>query len=303
VAKFLAKDLGKVLAAAFVDFKKNEPLRLAGATAFFTTFALPPILIIIVQLTGTVLRIKNLRDKFLVQLAEIVGKQGASQVKVAFSGFTSLTQNPIITAGVSIFLVFVATTLFKVIKDTLNQLWSIKISTKRPFKANLEKRAVSMIVIFLSGVLLVGGMIARGVGSFLKHQANDAFAGGTATFLNVLINQAISIIIATVWFSMVFKVLPDARTSWRVVFAGGFFTAVLFTIGKVIIRYALLAGNLTNIFGASTAFALLLLFVFYSSFILYYGACFTKAFGDFTRDPIKAGDYSVKFKMVEAGEG
>lgn len=134
MARITVKKLSKILAVSFSKFKQNEPLRLAGATAFFTTFALPPILIILVQVIGNLFRIENLRDKFLVQLEGIVGKQGAAQVKVTFAGFTSLADNWFITAGGFIFLMFVATTLFKVIKDSLNQVWDVKIETKKPLK-------------------------------------------------------------------------------------------------------------------------------------------------------------------------
>jgi membrane protein len=299
MAKLTLKELGKILAVSFSEFQRNEPLRLAGATAFFTTFALPPILIILVQIIGTVFRIENLREKFFVQLAGIVGKQGAAQVKVSFSGFTSLAENRMITAAGFIFLMFIATTLFKVIKDSLNQLWNVKIATDKPFKAKVEKRAVSMVVIILTGILLIGGMVAEGLESLLFHYTDTELTKQTASFLRTIINQAISVIIVTVWFAILFKVLPDAKASWKVVFSGALFTGILFTAGKIIIRYMLSLGNLTSIFGASSSLALLLLFVFYSSFILYFGACFTKVFATFIKDPIKAGDYSIKYRMVE----
>ncbi|MEJ7681350.1 MAG: YihY/virulence factor BrkB family protein [Segetibacter sp.] len=289
MAKLSVKELGKILIVSFNELKRNEPLRLAGATAFFTTFALPPILIILVQIIGIVFRIENLRDKFFGQLAEIVGRQGAAQVKITFSGFTALAGNWMITAGGFVFLMFVATTLFKVIKDSLNQLWNVRIATKKPFKANAEKRAVSMIVILLTGILLVVGMVAEGLGSLFRQYLASELPKQTATFLNILIKQTISIIIVAVWFAVLFKVLPDAKASWKVVIAGGFFTGILFTAGKIIIRYMLSFGNLTTIFGASSSLVLLLLFVFYSSFILYYGACFTKVFATYIKDPIKAG--------------
>ena len=299
MAKLTVKDLGKILTLSFSEFKRNDPLRLAGATAFFTTFALPPILIILVQIIGTVFRIENLRDKFFIQIERIVGKQGATQVKVTFKGFTSLAENYLITAAGFIFLMFVATTLFKVIKDSLNQLWNVKITTEKSFKANIEKRAASIIVILIAGILLILGTVAESLGGLLRHFTASELPKPTANFLTTLVNQAISILIATIWFAILFKVLPDAKASWKVVFTGGLFTGILFTAGKIIIGYVLSFGNLTNIFGASSSFALLLLFVFYSSFILYYGACFTKVFATFIKDPIKAGDYSTKYKMVE----
>ena len=298
MARLTIKELSKILVVSFSEFKRNEPLRLAGATAFFTTFALPPILIILVQIIGLAFNIKNLREKFFVRLAETLGKQSTGQVKVIFAGFTSLAKNWMITIGGFIFLMFVATTLFKVIKDSLNQLWNVKAETKRPFKLQLKNRAISMIVILIAGFLFIGGMLAEGLESIF-HQYTGELPRPTASFLNTVVNHGISVIIVTAWFAILFKVLPDAKASWKVVIAGGFFTGILFTAGKIIIRYALSFGNITNIFGASGSFVLLLLFVFYSSFILYFGACFTKVYATFTEDPIKPGEHAVKYKMVE----
>lgn len=292
------KELAKIFLLSFIEFKRNEPLRLAGATAFFTTFALPSILIILVQIIGFVFDIENLRNKFFIRLSQTMGKQTAAQVKQTFSGFTALAKNWVITIFGFVFLMFVATTLFKVIKDSLNQLWNVKARTEKPFKFQLKSRAISMIVILLSGILFIGGMVTEGLAGLLPHYTGE-LPNYTADFLTNVLKHIFSLLIVTAWFSILFKVLPDARASWKVVIAGGFFTGVLFTAGKIVIRYALSFGNLKNIFGASSSLVLLLLFVFYSSFILYYGACFTKVFATFIKEPIEAGEDAVKYKIVE----
>jgi membrane protein len=293
-----AKELGKVFILSFQEFKRNEPLRLAGATAFFTTFALPPILIILVQIIGFVFTVKNLRDKFFLHLAEILGTQSAGQIRVTFLGFTSLANNWLFAIGGFIFLMFVATTLFKVIKDSINQLWNVRPARKQPFKLQLESRLVSLVIILLAGILFLGGILAEGLEAFLHHYTGTLHSD-TANFLNKLLSNVISIAIVTTWFAILFKVLPDAKTTWKVVIAGGLFTGILFSIGKIIIRYALVMGNLSNIFGASSSIVLLLLFVFYSAFILYYGACFTKVFATYIKEPIKAAPHAIQYKMVE----
>src|SRR5206468_3904267 len=101
-------------------------------------------------------------------------------------------------------------------------------------KANVEKRLVSLIVILLSGILFIGGMVAEGIGSWFHNHAGSELPQETATFLNILIKQTISIIVVSIWFALLFKVLPDAHASWKVVFVGGLFTGILFTAGKII---------------------------------------------------------------------
>lgn len=298
MSRLTGKEFIRICAISFDEFKRNEPLRLAGATAFFTTFALPPILIILVQIIGLVFRIQNLRDKFFVHLAEVLGRQSAAQVRVTFLGFTSLAKNWMLVAGGFIFLMFVATTLFKVIKDSVNQLWNVKGAVEQPFRLQIEKRAVSLIIILLAGILFISGMLIEGLEAFLLQYTGE-IPVRTTNVLSILFNNAFSVVVVSIWFGILFKVLPDAKATWRVVIVGGFFTGVLFTIGKIIIRYMLSLGDITNIFGASGSFVLLLLFVFYSSFILYYGACFTKVYASFINKPIKAAHYAIKYKVVE----
>lgn len=175
------KQLGTLLVVSFKDLRQNEPLRLAGSTAFFTTFALPPILIILIQIIGLVFRIENLRDKFFTRLAEVLGRQSAAQVMETFLGFKSLARNWEITLIGSVFLMFVATTLFKVIKGSLNQLWNVKVAAKRPLKMQFESRAISMIVILLAGILFTGSMLVEGIESFFRNYTGE-LNGETANF-------------------------------------------------------------------------------------------------------------------------
>jgi len=279
-----------LLKAAFTDLMENNPLRMAAATAFFTTFALPPILIILVQVFGLLFEMENLSDQFFERIASVLGSESSSQIKKTFAGFLSKAQNWWITIFGFLFLMFVATTLFKVIKDSLNQLWNIQAQRHKKFRVRMEKRAVGMLVIILAGILLVVSTTLEGIGA-LSGNYLDEILPGTGYFLKRIINLAISIIIVTTWFALLFKLLPNANPSWKVVMVGGFFTGILFTIGKILIPRFLPFGELSSIFGTSSSVVLLLLFVFYSSFILYYGACFTKVYALAIHQPIKGGEH------------
>jgi membrane protein len=293
-----AKDLTTILSESFLELKKNDPLRLAGATAFFTTFALPPILIILIQLFALIFNIENLGDKFFNRFAEILGAESSYQIKSTFLGFKSLAKNPYITIGGTIFFIFVATTLFKVIKDTLNQLWKVRVDPKRAFLIKMEKRMVSMVVILLAGILFAAGTLAEGMQALLGKYFNEFYAG-TGSFIEGVLNSIISVAVVTTWFVVLFKLLPDAKLSWKVAFRGGFFTALLFSAGKILIKRMLSLGDIHTVFGTSTSIVFLLLFVFYSAFILYYGACFTKVYAAFIKDPIKPGEHAFSYELVE----
>jgi len=110
------------------------------------------------------------------------------------------------------------------------------------------------------------------------------------------IREIILLVMVTVWFSLLFKFLPDARPTWKMVIAGAFFTGFLFTIGKLILQWLLSYSSMQTIYGASTASVLLLLFVFYSSFIFYYGACFTKMWAEAHNKPIPPAKHAEKYE-------
>lgn len=290
-----------LLKAAFRNLNANDPLRLAAATAFFTTFALPPILIIVVQIFGMLFEIENLSEQFFERIADVLGTESSSTIKQIFTGFLAKAQNWWITIGGFVFLIFVATTLFKVIKDSLNQLWDIQEEQNNSLRVRLEKRAIGIVVILLAGILFVVGTLADGIQALLGNYLNE-ISPITGLVFNSILSKIISILLVTTWFSLLFKLLPDANPSWRVAITGGFFTGILFTLGKFLIPKLLPFGELTSIFGTSSSVVLLLLFVFYSSFILYYGACFTKVYAEAIHQPIKGGRYGHKFdaEKVEA---
>ena len=131
-SKLSIKAFSNIFILAYKEFKQNDPLRLAGATAFFTTFALPAILIILVQIIGLVFSKENIRGKLFLSLTKILGRDGAMQTQQTFWGFKSLATNTFISSAGFIFLIFVATTLFKIIKDSLNQLWNVRVADNKP---------------------------------------------------------------------------------------------------------------------------------------------------------------------------
>jgi membrane protein len=293
--------LFRLLKAGYAELMANDPLRMAAATAFFTTFALPPILIIVVQVFKLIFKMENLSDQFFERIAGVLGTESSSTIKSTFAGFLSKAQNWWITILGFVFLMFVATTLFKVIRDSLNQLWDIQPDLQKKVRVGLEKRAVGLLVIFLAAILFIASTALEGLG-VLTGIYLDEILPGTGYVVNIILQYTLSILIVTTWFTLLFKLLPNANPSWKVVMVGGFFTGILFSIGKIIIPKLLPFAELSSIFGTSSSVVLLLLFVFYSSFILYYGACFTKVYAIAIHQPIKGGQHGHLFdaKKVEA---
>jgi membrane protein len=288
----------KLLKRSFVILKNNDPMRMAGATAFFTTFALPPILIILIQLFGLVFDPEKISGRLLEHLASILGKDSVSQIKVTLEGFSMLAESWYITLGGFLFLLFVATTLFKVIRNSIDQLWSFKTHKSSRIGDRMLPRLKSMMVIVMAGILFLGALTIEAIQSMLRGYINEVWPNA-GSFVILVLNQLLSLGIVTIWFTVLLRFLPDGRPLWKVATAGGIFTGVLFTLGKVILGWMLELSNIKNIYGASGAFVLILLFVFYVSFILYYGAAFTYAWAESHGIPIKPGRSAYEYTVSE----
>jgi membrane protein len=288
----------KLLVYAFRGLKNNDPLRMAAATAFFATFALAPILIILIQILGLILNPQSISDHLFGHLAEIVGNESVGQIRQTLQGFKQLASNWYITIGGFIFLIFVATTLFAVIRNSLNQLWGIKTYGKSAFNARLVNRLKAVAVIMISGILFLGVLLGEGMLALMKEYIIELWPD-TSTLLFALLNQVASILIVTIWFAVIFKYLSDAILKWNTAIVGALFTGVLFTMGKLILGWVLALSNIQTIYGASGSFVLLLLFVFYCSFILYYGAMFTRVWAEYHRSSIEPRKNAYKYLLSE----
>lgn len=283
---------------AFETFKKNDPLRMAGATAFFTTFALPAVLIILIQVFGLVLSPRFMTRKIFQNLGEVVGSNTAGEMHtVLFNVRHQLFSNVYEAVLGFLFLIFVATTLLKVIKDSLNQLWNIRLGNTIGFSFSILNRLKSFALILFTGILFLIVLLTE-VGMEQIHQSTNDASWAKGFLLREILRQVISYLLVTIWFSVFFKFLPDAKPTWKTVIAGAAFTGFLFTIGKLLLKWVLSYSSMETIYGASTSSVLLLLFIFYSSFIFYYGACFTKVWSEIYNKPIQPAKHAEKYEMV-----
>jgi membrane protein len=271
---------------------------MAGATSFFTTFALPPIIIILFQLFTLFLSRRYVGAEMMEILAKTFGKESASQIRVTTRGFTSIAQNWYVAIGGFIFLVFVATTVFTVIKNTLNDIWDIRVKEKPGAMVHLKLRARSLLVMLLAGALFLVALLLDTF-EVLAGEYLEAILSGSGGFFKGILNELLGVVVVTTWFIMVFRFLADARPGWKIAIIGGGLTGVLFSAGKSLLGLIILKSNISTIYGASGSLVLLLLFVFYSSFILYFGACFIKVYARALSKPLRPLDHAFHYKEIK----
>lgn len=274
------KAYGSILKETFTLFIKNEPLKLGGATAFFTLFALPPVLTILVQLLSLFIDPQSIRQEMFVSLTDLFGKEAVRQIISIIRGLRQLNSNLFSAVLLFVFLLFVATTVFKVIRSFINQIWGVASAADKKTITGLKDRLMSIGVILITALLFSIGMLLETVEIFAGNFFRKLFPV-VSGLLSQSLAFMISLFFIAVWFAVLFRYLNDNRPAWRLAFTGGLFTSVLFSIGKLILHFLLTYNNINNIYGASAAIVLLLLFVFYSAMILYFGAAFTKVWSTY----------------------
>ncbi len=279
----------------------NDPLRLAGATAFFATFALPFILIILVQVLSTIVNRRTISSELFERMSSVLGNASMQQVVVTIRGFRGLVSTWwAITAG-SIFMVFVATTLFRVIRNSFNQLWMIRVIPEQKFRISVAGRFKSLMLILFTGLLFLAGGVLESMQAIFGNYVNE-LVHGSAIFFNGILSFAISIFITALWFTMLLHYIPDGRPTWKVSMAGALVTSLLFAFGKFVLKRLLIDSNIDKVFGPAGAFVLVLLFVFYAAMILYYGAAFTKVWAHYVKSPIRPMPHAVFYNYTDIVE-
>ena len=290
--------LMRSLRTAGVLFRKNDPLRMAGATAFFTTFALPPIIFILGQLFGLVFDRRVIGRGLLDRISNTLGKDSAGQVRQVLRSIRGFSDKWYVIVFGFLFLVFVATTLFTVIKNSLNQIWLIGVKEHPGIFFNLSMRLRSFAVIMMIGILFFADLVFDSLGTIARGYIEAIWKDGGIYFKSIL-NEIVGVIVVSTWFILLFRFLADGRPSWKASITGGVITGILFSAGRLLLRFLLVDSNISHLYGSSAAIVLILLFVFYSSFILYYGACIIYIYSLAKEWPIALNRKAFNFRIEE----
>jgi membrane protein len=228
------------------------------------------------------------------------GDETARDVESIVGNFIALESNWLITLAGSIFFLFVATTLVKVVKKSIHKLWRIRKKPQMRLGYYGWERGRAILVIFLTGILLLLSILVD-TGLGVSRDYLETIWPWAAIVMVKFLNIIFSLAVVAIWFSLIFRLLPEAHVKWEVAFTGGFLTGILFNIGQLILSKVLIHARLASIFGATTSLAIILLFIFYCSFILYFGAAFTHEYAIASDQRIVTSKYSNLYeeKLIE----
>lgn len=266
------------LLRATVDlWSSKNAFQLAGALAFYTLFSIAPLLIIAITMTGMFFGQEAARGEVAAQIAQYVGPDAAELVEDAVqkSRFEEAGILPTLL-GVAA-LLFGATTVFAQMQAALNAMWEVKT---HPSRSQLGSFVLTRLVSF-GMVVVIGFLLLVSFLSTIVLNALLRFAGDRIAIPELVASTAdlsVSLVVATLLFAMIFKVLPDVRLSWSHVARGAVLTGVLFVLGQYLISLYLTRAGPSSIYGAAGSLVMLLMWVYYSSLILFLGAAFTREY-------------------------
>lgn len=280
------------------DFIDDNAIKLSASLSYYTIFSLPPVLIIIIALCGTFFGREAVQGTIYGQISGLVGTNAALQIQDMIRNVELSKDTTLATTLSIITLIIGATGVFAEIQDSINYIWSIKAKPKRGWVKMLVNRLLSFSMIISVGFLLLVSLIVNTVLDVFSNRLQNYFPEITVSLFYVL-NLAIVFIVISILFAIIFKVLPDGKVQWRDAFKGASFTAILFMLGKFGIGAYLGSSNIGSTYGAAGSIVLILLWVYYSSIILFFGAEFTKVYANMYGSKIVPSSYAVKVEKKE----
>ncbi len=276
----------------FDNWNKDHAQRLGAALAYYTVFSLGPLLIIVIAIAGLVFGQQAAQGQIVDQLRGLVGDQGATFIQSAIAA-SSTPRTGLIASVIGVAtLILGALGVFGALQDALNAIWGVQPKPGRGIKGLITDRLLSFSMVIVVGfLLLVSLVISAALAAFLKY------FGGMLPFSSTVlqgINFFVSFAVVTLLFALIFKVLPDAKVHWSDVWIGAVLTALLFAIGKFILGYYLGTSAYASSYGAAGSLIIVLVWIYYSAQILFFGAEFTKAFAQRYGEGIVPADNAVR---------
>lgn len=291
-------DSWTILKNTFNGFLEDRALKLSAALSYYTVFSMAPLLLLLISLAGVFFGRDAIQGHVFSEINGLIGNEAAAQIQdvirnMELSGKTNLT---IIIGAVT--LIIGATSVFGEIQDSINLIWKVKAKPKRGWVKLLKDRLLSSSLIVGLGFLLIVSLLVNGVLAAINNWFKGYFPDITI-FVFGLINIVIGFTVITLLFGVIFKVLPDAKIAWKDVRMGAFFTACLFMLGRYLIGIYIETTSTGSAYGAAGSLIVILVWVYYTAAILYFGAEFTKYYAEHIGAKIEPADYAVYVEQHE----
>jgi membrane protein len=275
--RIIIKDIGELLKITFLEWYKKDPFRESAIIAYYAIFSIPGLLVLIVTITSYFFEKNTVSESILAQISSTIGKDTALQIEnilINLNHSKSTLWGSII--GIAILLVG-ATGVFVELQKALNAIWKVEAVPQKGIILYLKARLFSFgLIVAIAFLLLISLVVSTALAAVTNWITDD-----TSKMMIMVFNGfsfLFSLTIISTLFALMFKILPDAKIKWKHVWLGAVVTGVLFTIGKTALAFYFGTTNPGSVYGAAGSIILILLWVSYSSMILFFGAEFTAAY-------------------------
>jgi membrane protein len=279
-------DVKSLLTQTWTEWNNDNAPRLGAALAYYTTLSIAPLLILVIAIAGLVLGEEAARGQLMTQVSDLIGKEGGEAVQNIVQNASKPASGILASIIGFLVLAFGASTVAAELRASLNEIWNKKPDNSGGIKEMVTQRSYALGIVLGCGfLLLVSLVVSSGVA------AAGEFMGGflpiPEAILHVL-NVAVGIVVIAGVFAVLFKYLPDIEIEWRDVLLGALFTSVLFAIGRFLIGLYLGKASFGSTYGAAGSLVIVLVWVYYSAQILFFGAEFTQVYArEHGSDPMK----------------
>lgn len=292
------KNTGNLLLKAGNAFLDDNALKMSASLAYYTTFAIAPLLLIVISLAGMVYGQEAGQGKVFAELNKFVGSQAAVQIQETIKNISE-HQNSVFAIIIGSITLFIGTTgVFVEIQDSINQIWRVKAKPKRGWKKLIRNRILTFSMVIGLGFLLIVSLLINGIALVLSEKLRIYFPDTTILVINSF-NLIMTFTLISALFGIIFKFLPDVLIEWKDVRIGAFFTTILFMIGKLLIGFYIEKVSPASAYGAAGSLIVILIWVYYSSAILFFGAEFTQVYADCYGGKIRPASYAIHILQVE----
>ena len=292
-------------------FIRENAMNHSAALSYYTVFALPAILIVLISLIGYFWGEKDIEQQMLSEFSKLMGQEGASQVKFMLDKVRSDSSHTATLAGV-VMLLFSSTVVFYTLQHSLNALWKISDDIRHGFIKYMIDKFLSFTFILSFAFLLAVSLVLQAFIAWMDHYFGAVMQGHLQSaaadpsllqqalrYLNeiythyfssvfFIVEFLIALGLNTFLFACIFKFLPDAKVKWKIAIPGGILTALLFEAGQKLIGWKLGHTDFTSSYGPAGAMIIVFVWIFYSSMIIFFGGIFVQLYGAHIGEPVKA---------------
>jgi membrane protein len=292
--------LAVILRRSVAGWWNDNVPRLGASLAYYTLFALAPILVVAIAIGGLVFGPEAVRGEIVGQIQGLIGREGAEAVQAMLEGASRPGSSIAATVAGIITFFLGATGAFLELQTALNAIWHVEPKSDGSYwRVLVMQRVISFGLVVALGFLLLTSLLVSAALAAIHRYMGNAFPG--VVVLWEALNVIVSLTVITLLFALIYKVLPDVKLSWRDVWIGALVTAGLFSIGRLVIGLYLGTASIASTYGAAGSVVVILIWVYYSAQIILLGAEFTRAYVDEFGGRPPTEEYAEK-KRVKPGQ-